>query len=113
MRPHRHLLDPKLETLIAIRGGFVLVTFTGEVEVEEVIHFQTAKHEAHHDSGIGVEIPSGTWHTIIATEPESIMLEINAGPFHVELAKESAPWAPAKETREGQEYLGKLKNELV
>ena len=112
VRPHRHLLDPKLETLIAIRGRFVLVTFTDEGEVEEVIHFHTEKHEAHHDSGIGVEIPSGTWLTIIATEPESIMLEIKAGPFRVELSKEPALWAPAEETTEGQEYLGELKKRI-
>ncbi len=112
VRPHRHQLDPKLETLIAIRGRFVLVTFTEEGEVEEVVHFHTEKYENNLNSAVGIEIPEGTWHTIIATEAQSILLEIKAGPFNVELSKEFAPWAPAEEAPEGQAYLLALKKRI-
>ena len=112
VRPHRHQLDPKLETLIAIRGRFVLVTFTEDGEVDEVVHFHTEKHETNVDSGVGIEIPAGTWHTIIAIEPKSILLEIKAGPFTIELSKEFAPWAPPEESPEGQAYLLALKKRI-
>ena len=109
VRPHRHKNDPKLETLFAIRGRFILVTFTEQGEIEEVIPFHSEKFDANNDSGVGVEIQPGTWHTIIATEPRSIMLEVKAGPFNLDISKEPAPWAPAEETPEGQAYLAKLK----
>jgi cupin fold WbuC family metalloprotein len=87
VRPHRHQQDPKVETLIAIRGRFLLVTFTEQGEIKEVIPFHSEKYEASNDSGVGVEIQVGTWHTIIATEPHSILLEVKAGPFNLELSK--------------------------
>lgn len=112
VRPHRHKIDPKVETLFAIRGRFLLVTFTEQGEIEEVIPFHSEKHEASNDSGVGVEIQVGTWHTIIATEPNSILLEVKAGPFNLEFSKESAPWSPAEETEEGQIYLAQLKKRI-
>ena len=112
VRPHRHQQDPKVETLIAIRGRFLLVTFTEQGEIKEIIPFQSEKYEASNDSGVGVEIQVGTWHTIIATEPHSILLEVKAGPFNLELSKEPAPWSPAEETEEGQAYLAQLKKRI-
>ena len=112
VRPHRHQQDPKVETLIAIRGRFLLVTFTEQGEIKEIIPFHSEKYEASNDSGVGVEIQVGTWHTIIATEPQSILLEVKAGPFNLELSKEPAPWSPAEETEEGRAYLAQLKKRI-
>jgi cupin fold WbuC family metalloprotein len=112
VRPHRHQQDPKVETLFAIRGRFLLVTFNEQGEIEEVIPFHSEKYEASNDSGVGVEIQVGTWHTIIANEPHSILLEVKAGPFNLELSKEPAPWSPAEGTEEGQAYLTQLKKRI-
>jgi cupin fold WbuC family metalloprotein len=112
VRPHRHENDPKVETLFAIRGKFLLVTFSEQGEIEEVIPFHSEKYQSISDSGVGVEIQVGVWHTIIATEPHSILLEVKAGPFNLELSKEPAPWAPAEETEAGQAYLAQLKKRI-
>jgi len=112
VRPHRHKNDPKVETLFAIRGRFLLVTFTEQGEIEEVIPFCSEKYEASNDSSVGVEIQVGVWHTIIATEPRSILLEVKAGPFNYELSKEPAPWSPAEETEAGHAYLAQLKKQI-
>jgi cupin fold WbuC family metalloprotein len=111
-RPHRYQQDPKVETLFAIKGRFLLVTFNEQGEIEEVIPFNSEKYEARHDSGVGVEIQVGTWHTIIATKPHSILLEVKAVPFNLELSKEPAPWSPAEETEDGQAYLAQLKKRI-
>ena len=112
VRPHRHRNDPNVETLFAIRGRFLLVTFNDQGEIEEVIPFHSEKYQSSNDSGVGVEIQVGVWHTIIATEPNSILLEVKAGPFNLELSKEPAPWSPAEEAEDGQAYLAQLKNRL-
>lgn len=44
IRPHRHALDPKTETLVAVRGMFALVTFEDDGVVQEVIRFGTEKY---------------------------------------------------------------------
>ena len=41
----------------------------------------------------GASIPAASWHTVIALEENSILLEMKDGPFHFETAKDFAPWA--------------------
>ena len=41
IRPHRHSLDPKAETLVAVRGLFALVIFDNSGAIQEVIRFGT------------------------------------------------------------------------
>lgn len=53
----------------------------------------------------GVEVPPGTWHTIIALTPHAVLLELKAGPFHAGAAKEPALWAPEEGSPEAQTYL--------
>ena len=43
VQPHRHLRDPKAETLIAIRGSFALVIFDDQGRIEELSCFGTEK----------------------------------------------------------------------
>lgn len=42
----------------------------------------------------GVELPAGTWHTIVPLLDNSVLLEVKSGPFAPNLAKEFAPLAP-------------------
>ena len=41
----------------------------------------------------GVEIPSDTWHIVIARQENSILLEVKEGPVVSDEAKEFALWA--------------------
>lgn len=112
IRPHWHSLDPKTETLIAVRGMFALLIFEGDGTVQEVIRFGTEKYAEIEGLSVGVDLPPGTWHTIIALVPDAILLELKAGPFDSTAAKEPAPWAPAEGSVESFPYLQWLRGLL-
>ena len=109
IRPHRHQLDPKAETQIAIRGLFAFVVFDDNGNIKEVIRFGTERYNESGPIAVGVDIAPGIWHTIIALEPGSILLELKEGPFNPDAAKELALWAPEEQTPEGEEYLEELR----
>ena len=48
---------------------------------------------------------AGTWHTIIARVPDAVLLELKAGPYDQNAAKEPAPWAPEEQTPEGNDFF--------
>lgn len=103
IRPHRHASKPREELLIAIRGSMALITFDDQGSVTGVLRFGSEKH----GSGLaaGAEVPSGTWHTVIALEPGCVLLEVKAGPFDPTQPKDLAPWAPAEGSAMAQGYL--------
>jgi cupin fold WbuC family metalloprotein len=112
IRPHRHSLDPKAETLVAVRGMFALVAFDQDGAVQEVIRFGTEKYGEVEGLTVGVDLPPGTWHTIIALVPDSVLLELKAGPFDSKAAKEPAPWAPEEGSADAVRYLEWLRGLL-
>ncbi len=107
IRPHRHLADPKTETLLAVRGRLTLVLFDEQGHVMEAVDFGAAAHQAGCD--VGVELSPGVWHTVLAEEPGSVLFEVKAGPFEPELAKEWAPWAPAEGSVDVAAYMATLR----
>lgn len=106
IRPHRHSADPKDELLIAVRGVMALVTFDEKGDVINVMRFGTERHGG--DMALGAEVPSSTWHTVIALEPGCVLLEIKAGPFDPNQPKDLAPWAPEEGTVIAHDYLNRL-----
>jgi cupin fold WbuC family metalloprotein len=109
IRPHRHSLDPKTEDLIAIRGVFALVLFTDGGEIENVVRFGTEKFADGEPLAVGVELPPGVWHAVVALTVDAVLLEMKAGPFVATAAKEPAPWAPEEGTIEAGQYLQSLR----
>lgn len=109
IRPHRHALDPKTESLFALRGAFALVVFDESGGIEQVTRFATEKYTGGGVSSLGVELSPGTWHTVLALIPDSVLLEIKAGPFDPGAAKELAAWAPEEGTSEAVEYHSSLR----
>ena len=59
--------------------------------------------------GVAVEVPAGTWHTIIALEPGSIFFEAKPGPYVALTDKDFAPWAPVDGSVEVSRYLKALR----
>jgi cupin fold WbuC family metalloprotein len=112
IRPHRHSLDPKAETLVAVRGMFALVIFGGDGAVQEVVRFGTEKYGEAEGLSVGVDLPPGTWHTIVALVPDAVLLELKAGPFDSKAAKEPAPWAPEEGSVDALPYLQRLRGLL-
>ena len=113
LRPHRHLNDPKAECFIVVRGQMTLVTFDEVGEIVEAIRVGIPMQGSTEPSSVGVELPPGVWHTIIADVPGSILFEVKAGPFNPDQAKEWAEWAPAEGTSEGLQYLSELRTRLT
>lgn len=101
--PHRHLDPSKDEAIVALRGRFGLVLFDERGKV------QSAAILAPNAGVMGVDIPHGTFHTVLALEPGSVFFEAKAGPYVAMTEAERAPWAPAEGTPEGVAYLESLR----
>jgi cupin fold WbuC family metalloprotein len=112
IRPHRHSIDPKDECLIAVRGRMALLVFDDIGHVQHVVRFGVQTTEAQQAIGVGVNLPAGVWHTVIAEVPGSILFEVKSGPFNPEQAKEYAAWAPEEDAPEAAEYLMELKHRV-
>jgi cupin fold WbuC family metalloprotein len=108
IRPHRHSLDPKTESLFAIRGLFALVLFDQHGTPREVIRFGSEAAGAMVASG--VELSPGDWHTVVALSEGALLLELKAGPFNPDAAKELAPWAPQEGGDQAAQYLKALRH---
>ena len=91
IRPHRHLSCARDELLIVVRGLMALVEFDADGKVNTVIHMGSEKYGA--SLAVGVEVTPDSWHTVVALEPGSILLEVKAGPFD---PAELVPWPPKK-----------------
>ena len=106
IRPHRHASDPRDELLIAVRGAMAMVTFDDQGAVTNVLRFGSEKHGD--DMAIGVEVSSGTWHTVIALETGCVLLEVKAGPFDPNQPKDLAPWAPQEDSAAARGYFDRI-----
>lgn len=106
IRPHRHALDPREELLIAVRGRMAYIEFSDRGEVKDVQIFGTERYGV--AMSIGLEINPEAWHTVVALEPGSMLLEVKAGPFDPDKPKELAPWAPEESSDKASSYMAQL-----
>lgn len=103
IRPHKHATAPRDEMLVAVRGLMALLSFNDDGEVTKVVRFGSEKYGA--ECAVGVELTSGTWHTVLALVPACLLLEVKAGPFDPNQPKDLAPWAPEEGSDEVGVYL--------
>lgn len=111
IRPHRHSLDPKEECLVAIKGLFGLIIFNDQGLVESTTLFGSEKYTEGLLLASGVELPAGTWHTVVSLVDNSVLFEVKCGPFVSNIAKEFAPWSPEEGNKNVLGYLEILKQE--
>ena len=100
--PHRHLDPTKDETFVMLRGRFGLVIFDDAGKV-----IQTQVIEAGGDVN-GVDIPHGTWHSLVSLQSGSVFFEAKAGPYMPITPEEKAPWAPAENDSAAADYLARM-----
>lgn len=105
--PHCHREAAKDETLIVVRGRIGVVFFDerGTVTAKALL---TPAGEA-----IGVNIPHGVYHTLVALEPNSVFFEAKAGPYASLAPQEKAPWAPVEGEPRASSYLAEMKRLFV
>lgn len=108
IRPHRHASVPRDELLVAVRGLMALVIFDDEGILKRVLPFGSEKYGR--ELPIGVEINPEAWHTVLALETGSVLLEIKAGPFDPAQPKDLAEWAPSEDSLESRIYANQLRD---
>ncbi len=111
IRPHRHATDSRDELLIAVRGLLALVTFDDYGNVTGIVRFGSDRHGE--GVTVGAELQSKTWHTVIALEAGSILLEVKRGPFDPNQPKDFALWAPNDNDPNSQKYLQLLVSKII
>jgi cupin fold WbuC family metalloprotein len=87
IRPHRHPEPNKWECFIVFKGSAVMLTFSEEGKIEEKTELKYG------GPTIGAEIPPGIWHTLAATSPGTILMELKPGPYSPLTEKDFAYWA--------------------
>lgn len=99
VRPHRHHLAPKDETLVAAQGLLGVLVFDDAGQVVQQFKLGSERHAG---LGVGpvVDMPAGAWHTVLALTPDAVLLEGKAGPFDPQGPREFAAWAPEEGSAE-------------
>lgn len=105
--PHCHLDASKDETILILRGRIGMVLFSSNGDVTSTSVLEAGGEQ------LGINIPHGQFHTLVALEPGSVFFETKAGPFKPLHAAEKASWAPAEGDPEAKKYLNKLKELFV
>lgn len=103
--PHRHSLDRKLESLIAVRGLFAAFLFD---DYGAVIQTELFGSEKYPGVAVGVELSPLVWHTVVALVEGAILFEVKSGPFDPTKAKEIATWAPSEGSDDSQAFVQSL-----
>lgn len=101
--PHRHLDPLKDETMVVLRGRLGLVLFDDDGGVKSVFTLGAG------GDALGVDIPHGAWHAVLALEGGTVFLEAKAGPYRPLTADERAAWAPAENDAGAGTYLESLR----
>ena len=103
VRPHCHLDQEKTETIIALQGSFGLVTFNcdGGIASCDVI--------ACGGPALGINIPCGTFHKLVALASGSVFFEAKAGPYVPLHETETAAWAPVDGAPGAPAYLTRMR----
>lgn len=105
--PHRHLDPAKDETMVVLRGRLGVVLFDERgAAVESAVLCAGGPR-------FGIDIAHGTYHTIFALEPGTVVFEAKAGPFVALRPEERATWAPAEGDAGAAAYLERLKRGLA
>ncbi len=92
VRPHRHLAPSKDESIVVLQGRFGYLSFDDQGGIVETLTLGAGSPV------LGVDIPHGTTHTLLALEPNSVFFEAKAGPFMPLTNDEIAHWSPAEGT---------------
>ena len=102
LQPHKHENPDKREVFIVLRGSLVVVFFDDIGNPTEFVLLDTQK------GNYAIEIPVGSWHTLIALETGSVVYEVKDGPYFPMTDKNFAIWAPKEGTSECDKYLRNL-----
>ena len=81
VRPHLHSVQ--WEMIVLLRGRLDLLIFGPEADLVQRLALGLASPIA--------QLPRGTWHSGVALQPQTLVLEVKPGPYR---PNEFAEWAP-------------------
>ncbi|EME68200.1 hypothetical protein H261_19606 [Paramagnetospirillum caucaseum] len=88
IRVHRH--PAQFETFILLCGRAALLSFADDGSVDRRI-------EMAEDAARLVEIPAGTWHSLVSQAPGTLVVEVKPGPYQPTGEADFAAWAPPED----------------
>ena len=88
IRPHRHQITPKPESLFCLRGRIGVVIFDDSGESVQAIELGST------GPTWGCDLEPGIWHSIVCLESGSAFVESKPGPYVPFAPDDFAPWAP-------------------
>lgn len=97
--PHRH--TDKEETYLVLRGSMWVFYYDESGNVLERVLLSPSEGK------YGLEIPTGTWHSIVVLESGTVIFEMKKGPYQPLAPEDLASWAPAPSDKEGAEAFMK------
>jgi len=104
--PHRHLEDPKDETIIILKGSIGCICFNDDGSIiEDSVCYLTQSTDK-----IGFDVRAGVWHTFFALEENTVIFEVKSGPYTRATDKDFAPWAPKDNAQDALAYLAHLED---
>ncbi|MFP4133165.1 MAG: WbuC family cupin fold metalloprotein [Halothece sp.] len=99
VRPHRH-------TRLEDKNGFeFFLTLQGKIGVLLFDHQGNITHQeqlGEESENYGIEIAEGTFHTLVALAPNTVMFELKEGPYVPTEDKDFLPQFPTEGTKEAQ-----------
>ena len=115
VRPHRHLIPPKSESFLVLRGSLVAYVFddegsiiSGHILGDGSFQGRAPSRVTDQTVSLGIDLQPGVWHSVAALTPVTVCYEVKPGPWDPSTDKEFAPWAPEEGSPEGAEYLADL-----
>ena len=106
VRPHLHNDKHKGEGFIILRGKLALLIFTDTGGID----FEQSRVLSADGGSLGMDIPPGFWHSLVALE-DTVIYEVKGQPSggYVQAQdKDFAPWSPEEGSREADDYCGFL-----
>lgn len=102
IQPHRHMIPPKDESILVVRGSICYVTFDDFGNIDQYFILSAGSAE------FGVDTLAGIYHTFFALESDTVLFEVKPGPYKKDTDKDFAPWAPPEGSASAEIYLKKL-----
>lgn len=99
VRPHRHPEAGRWELFVILQGCADVLLFDDDGLVLERLSLSKQ------GPSYIVEIPPGTWHTLVSLQSGTVLFEVKQGPYQALTDKDFAAWAPAEASEAAAQLL--------
>ncbi len=107
--PHRHQDPDKLEIFTILYGRVMVLAFNDDGTISDCQILCRDGGLENLETSLQVEIPAGTWHSLVILSDEAVLYEVIDGTFDAKTHKRFAPFAPSEmDPISSQTYLEDL-----